>query len=107
MKTFLIASLLIVAGVFSVSAQSPAASEHFNAKATSQKQPQRKAAQINQKAVVDGVVPRAVRGGNPLQMLNPKAPRKYGTAEEAVTYDWPDPYYGYKWKGIKLFEIRF
>jgi hypothetical protein len=50
---------------------------------------------------VQGVVPRAVRGGNPLQMLNPKAPARYGTAEQSVVYE---PYTG-KWKGIKLFEI--
>ncbi|MEY2479191.1 MAG: hypothetical protein QOI04_118 [Verrucomicrobiota bacterium] len=50
-----------------------------------------------------GVIPRAVAGGNPLQMLNPKAPPQYGTAEESVTYE---PYTG-KWKGIKLFTINF
>ena len=52
---------------------------------------------------VEGVVPRAVRGGNPLQMLNPNAPARYGTAEQSVVID---PETG-KWKGIKLFEIIF
>src|SRR6266576_5351673 len=52
---------------------------------------------------VDGVIPRAVRGGNPLQMLNPKAPAKYGTAAQSVILD-PDTG---KWRGIKLFEILF
>jgi len=52
---------------------------------------------------VQGVIPRAVRGGNPLQMLNPNAPAKYGTAEQSVVLD-PDTG---KWKGIKLFEIWF
>ena len=52
---------------------------------------------------VQGVVPRAIRGGNPLQMLNPRAPAKYGTAEQSVVVD---PETG-KWKGIKLFEIFF
>jgi len=33
------------------------------------------------------VIPRAIRGGNPLQMLNPFAPAKYGTAEENVSLD--------------------
>ncbi len=51
---------------------------------------------------VTGVVPRAVRGGNPLQMLNPGAPQRYGTAEEHVTYK---PDYPGKWNGIKLVEI--
>jgi hypothetical protein len=34
---------------------------------------------------VSGVVPRAIRGGNPLEMLNPFAPAKYGTANENVS----------------------
>jgi hypothetical protein len=38
---------------------------------------------------VSGVVPRAIRGGNPLQMFNPFAPAKYGTAKESVSVD-PD-----------------
>jgi hypothetical protein len=50
-----------------------------------------------------GVIPRAVRGGNPLQMLNPRAPARYGTAEH-VTVKPEDPG---KWNGIKLFEIYF
>jgi hypothetical protein len=53
---------------------------------------------------VSGVLPRAFQnGGNPLQMLNPKAPAKYGTAEQSVVFD---PETG-KWKGIKLFTINF
>jgi hypothetical protein len=51
-----------------------------------------------------GVVPRAVRGGNPLQMLNPKAPAKYGTWVESTSFD---PNVPGKWKGIKLFEWIF
>jgi hypothetical protein len=38
---------------------------------------------------VSGVIPRAIRGGNPLQMINPFAPAKYGTAGESVSVD-PD-----------------
>src|SRR5947208_5129524 len=38
-------------------------------------------------APVDGVIPRAVRGGNLLQMFNPKAPAKYGTSQQAVVFD--------------------
>jgi hypothetical protein len=52
---------------------------------------------------VQGVIPRAVRGGNPLQMLNPNAPPKYGTAAQSVLLD-PDTG---KWRGLKLFEIVF
>jgi hypothetical protein len=53
---------------------------------------------------VGGVIPRAVRGGNPLQMLNPRAPARYGTAQQSVTVKPEDPG---KWNGIKLFEIYF
>ena len=51
----------------------------------------------------EGVLPRAARGGNPFQMLNPKAPAQYGKAEDSVVLD-PDTG---KWKGIKLFTINF
>jgi hypothetical protein len=50
-----------------------------------------------------GVLARASRGGNPLQMLNPKAPPEYGRAEDSVVLD---PETG-KWKGIKLLTINF
>ncbi len=53
---------------------------------------------------VQGVVPRALRGGNPAQMLNPRAPARYGTAEQSVVLK-PDG--SGKWNGIKLFEIVF
>jgi hypothetical protein len=45
-------------------------------------------ATISQRAV-SGVIPRAIRGGNPLQMLNPLAPAKYGTSQDSVSVD-PD-----------------
>src|SRR6266567_3238507 len=49
-----------------------------------------------------GVIPRAIRGGNPLQMLNPLAPARYGTAEENVSLN---PDVPGKWNGINLFSI--
>lgn len=58
---------------------------------------------VTERASVQGAVPRAMRGGNPLQMLNPSAPPQYGTAAESAAYD---PIAG-KWRGIKLFEIFF
>jgi hypothetical protein len=36
---------------------------------------------------ISGVIPRLIRSGNPLQMLNPLAPAKYGMAEENVLID--------------------
>lgn len=65
---------------------------------------------------VDGVIPRGIRGGNFLQMFNPKAPAKYGTSQEAICYD-PSPMHATpgqngqtdpgKWKGIKFFVFQF
>jgi hypothetical protein len=56
---------------------------------------------VTEHAKTDGAVPRGIRGGNPLQMLNPLAPARYGTAAQSVILE---PYTG-KWNGIKLFEI--
>ena len=53
---------------------------------------------------VSGVIPRAIRGGDPFQMLNPRAPSKYGTAEENVLLDPDVPGKG---NGIKFFSISF
>jgi hypothetical protein len=65
---------------------------------------------------VDGVIPRGIRGGNFLQMFNPKAPAKYGTSQEAIVYD-PAPMNAVpaqngqhepgKWRGIKFFVFNF
>jgi hypothetical protein len=60
-------------------------------------------ANLSQPAV-SGVIPRAIRGGNPLQMLNPFAPAKYGTAEENVSLD---PDVPGKVNGINFFSISF
>jgi hypothetical protein len=80
------------------------------------KQPKERKAPPLAPVPVDGVIPRAVRGGNPIQMLNPKAPAKYGTSQDAVVFD-PMPYNQVpaqngqtdagKWKGIKFFAFRF
>jgi hypothetical protein len=53
---------------------------------------------------VSGVIPRAIRGGHPLQMLNPFAPAKYGTAEESVSFDPDVPGKG---NGINFVSISF
>lgn len=53
---------------------------------------------------VTGIIPRAIRGGHPLQMLNPFAPAKYGTAEQNVVLDPDVPGRG---DGIKLFSFTF
>jgi hypothetical protein len=63
----------------------------------------RSAVQLD-RAVTGGVIPRAIRGGNPLQMLNPFAPATYGTAEENVSFD---PEVPGKGNGINFLNISF
>ena len=98
MKTCLIAALLIAAAV------TPVGAKTLTARVTQTKARARPGPPVSKKTEVDGVIPRAIRGGNPLQMFNPRAPRKYGTSLEAVSYDQDDPN---KWRGIKFFEFRF
>ena len=99
MKTRLIAFLLLAAAATSVAA------EIYTAPATPDRRRTReRPAPPIAKRDVDGVIPRGIRGGNFLQMFNPRAPRKYGTSQDAVTYDQNDPA---KWRGIKFFEFRF
>jgi hypothetical protein len=110
MKMFLILGLLIAAVTTSMSAQT------FTAPARGQQIQRKKAPPppISRRDV-SGVIPRAIRGGNPLQMLNPRAPARYGTAEESVLYgvnysrksSISDPDYPGKWKGIKFFTFLF
>ena len=58
-----------------------------------------------QRAPVQGVIPRAFSDSrNPLQMLNPWAPPRYGTWVESTQFD---PDHPGKSRGIKLFEILF
>ena len=59
---------------------------------------------ILSRTAVSGVIPRAIRGGNPLQMLNPFAPAKYGTADENVSVD---PDVPGKVNGINFVSISF
>ena len=98
MKLYLILGLVIAGMVATASAQS------FTVPVGGRKPPRARPAPPISTREVTGVVPRAVRGGNPLQMLNPAAPAKYGTAQESVTFDPRDPG---KWKGIKLFTFVF
>jgi hypothetical protein len=59
---------------------------------------------IELKPQVRGVIPRIIRGDDPLQMLNPFAPAKYGTAEENTVLDPDVPGRG---DGIKLLSVSF
>lgn len=99
MKIWLVLGLIMAGMTVTASAQS------FSTSTTQRKTEtvQRRTPPVSHTEVT-GVIPRALRGGNPLQMLNPRAPARYGTAEQSVLYD---PRYPGKWKGIKLFTILF
>jgi hypothetical protein len=109
MKTLLIISLLGIAMAASAAAQS------LTAPARTQQIQKKKTTAPVVRGEASGVIPRAIRGGNPLQMLNPRAPARYGTAEESVMTEayYPrrstveDPSYPGKWRGIKFFSIVF
>jgi hypothetical protein len=49
-----------------------------------------------------GALQRGARGGNVLQMLNPKAPPEYGTSADSLIMDETG-----KWRGIKFLEFFF
>jgi hypothetical protein len=57
---------------------------------------------IELKPQVTGVIPHIIRGGDPLQMLNPFAPAKYGTAEENTVLN---PDVPGRADGIKLLSV--
>jgi hypothetical protein len=59
---------------------------------------------IELKPQATGVIPRIIRGGDPLQMLNPFAAAQYGTAEENTV---PDPDVPGRGDGIKLVSVSF
>jgi hypothetical protein len=58
----------------------------------------------NSKPEVTGVIPRAIRGGDPFEMIDPFAPVKYGTAEQNVVFEPEQPDRG---GGIKLVRVSF
>lgn len=53
----------------------------------------------------DGVIPRAIRSGNPLQMINPSAPAEYGGGHDVVRHEDGDPYQNPR--GIKFLAFTF
>jgi hypothetical protein len=102
MKTYLLGLILLAIAATTASAESFSSSIGSNREAISGRP---KKEMPLRRAGVYGVFPRAFgRGRNPLQMLNPRAPAKYGTAEQSVSFD---PHIPGKWNGIKFFEIVF
>jgi hypothetical protein len=101
-------TIVLVAALMACDQASAVTSQHARSHSTTlvqrrhSVQSHRPAAETRPQAT--GVIPRAIRSGNPLQMLNPLAPTKYGTAEENVLLDPDRPG---KWDGIKLLGISF
>ena len=101
-------TIVFVAALVACGQLSAATSQHARSHSTTLVQ-RRHSVQSHRPAAearpqVTGVIPRAIRSGNPLQMLNPLAPAKYGTAEENVVLN---PDVPGKWDGIKLLGISF
>ena len=101
-------TIVLVAALAACDQASAVTSQHVRSHSTTLGQ-RRHSAQTHRSVAearpqVTGVIARAIRGGNPLQMLNPLAPAKYGTAEENVVLDSDVPG---KWDGIKLLSISF
>jgi hypothetical protein len=98
-KLVLLGVLMVVAGL--VCAQSPQPQKKtFTAKTKARPAPSRPPLQREN---TEGSLARAARGGNPFQLLNPRAPAVYGRAEDNVFLD-PDTG---KWKGFRLLTINF
>ena len=104
MKTFLITSFLIVAAAISAEAQTARGTLTAPAGDARTDRTERRTAPVRARRA-EGALPRAARGGNPLQMINPAAPRHYyGDVEDTVTYDPNDPR---RITGIILVGIRW
>ena len=103
MKKYLIASLLVGAAITSAEAQTR---RTFTAPAGEERreQTEQRTAPVTTTREA-GAIPRAVRGRNPLQILNPAAPRRYfGPPEETVTHDPQNPS---RVTGLILFGLRW
>ncbi|MDQ3119513.1 MAG: hypothetical protein M3Q89_08125 [Verrucomicrobiota bacterium] len=100
MKKFLfVAFLIAAAGLSAADAQTFTARIDGRRPQTTRRPP----APVYERGAA-GAFPRAARG-NPIQMLNPRAPQKYrGSIEDTVTYD---PYNPSRITGIILFGFRW
>ncbi len=54
---------------------------------------------------IDGSVARAARSGNPLQMINPFAPKQYGDGTDVTRHEPDDAFQ--RPEGLKLFAVDF
>jgi len=95
---------LVVAFFVAVASISTASAQSFSASVNEKRRVQRAPASVYARPVA-GAIPRAIRGGNPVQMLNPSAPQRYyGAVNDTVTYDQDNPS---RITGIIFFGIRW
>ena len=84
-KIVLVALLAVAAGITTSEAQSRAS---FGARVGSRAENVERRTPEPVRRGETGAITRAARGGNPIQMLNPGAPRKYyGAPEDTVTWE--------------------
>ncbi|HEX8680655.1 MAG TPA: hypothetical protein VF683_11890 [Chthoniobacterales bacterium] len=105
MKKYLLIGFLAAATVASAGAQT----QSFTAQGgTRDQRVQREAPPPPARRGEIGAFPRAIRGGNPLQLINPRAPRKYyGAPQDTVTVE-PfrgDPHTRSQITGVILFGV--
>ena len=94
----------LAAIVIAFLAAGSAHAQTFSAPINKRERVQRRTPEMYQRPAV-GAFPRAARGGNPLHLLNPRAPRQYfGTPDETVTYDQNNPS---RITGLILFGLRW
>ncbi len=74
------------------------------------RQPDQPAPKIVPAPDAGGAIPTMMRTAEPLQMLNPRAPRAYGDGRQFVEYDHGDPfqspYRRPRPMGIRLFSVN-
>jgi hypothetical protein len=85
MKTKTVMIVCLISGFLAVAQPAWAAPKSFESRQHA-RQTRRPALSTRE---VSGVIFRAIRGGDALQMLNPSARAKYGTANESISID-PD-----------------
>jgi hypothetical protein len=109
MKTLMIVALVSLATT--ASAQAPGMDRNLNTRAARLEREKALVAQpeysnkriVGRRVTYSGIAVQAIKAENPVQLLNPAAPEKYGNGEDSVTRD---PKSG-RVNGLKLFSIEF
>jgi len=109
MKTLMILAFVSLAA--SASARSPEMDRNLDTHAARMEREKARLVQpdyynnkiVGRRVTYRGIVVQAIKADNPLQLLNPAAPEKYGNGEESVTREPKTA----RVNGLKLFSIEF